>query len=249
MKDKWDELVYIELYAGSGFAKIKHESRVIAGSPIRALIVDNPFSKYIFCEKQPEELRVLEERVRRIAPSRNVSYVSGDCNERVDDILAEIPSASATHRVLSLCFVDPFDIGIKFATLRKLSVRYLDFLVLLAFYMDANRNVENYAKEEAIKIDEFLGSSNWRDRWKIRQREGKKFPEFLAEEFSNAMGTLGYKPQPLYKMKSIRMPERNVRLYSLALFSRHPRAYTLWDEVLKYSTPQTTFNFEKPVGE
>lgn len=184
-----------------------------------------------------------------MAPSREVEYVPGDCNERVDEILAKIPAYSTNHSVLSLCFVDPFDIGIKFETLRKLSERYMDFLVLLALYMDANRNIENYVKDEAVKIDEFLGSRTWRAHWKIRQRQGIAFPQFLAEEFSNSMETLGYKPQPFYKMKAIRMPERNVRLYRLALFSRHPRAYGFWDDVLKYSTPQTEFDFEKPIGE
>ena len=249
MKDKWDERVYIELYAGSGFAKIKHASRVIAGSPIRALTLEDPFDRYIFCERQPRELDALKQRVARMAPSRRVEYVPGDCDERVEDILAKIPKHSQNHRVLSLCFVDPFDIGIKFKTLRKLSERYMDFLVLLALYMDANRNIENYVKEKAIKIDEFLGLRTWRDRWKIRRQKGTGFPEFLVEEFSSSMETLRYEPQPFYKTKPIRMPERNVRLYRLALFSRHPRAYSFWDEVLKYSTRQTTFDFEKPIGE
>jgi three-Cys-motif partner protein len=249
MKDKWNERVYIELYAGSGFAKIRHTSRVIAGSPIRALIVEHPFDKYIFCERQPRELGALKKRVGRMAPARKVEYVPGNCNERVDDILAKIPAHSTNHRVLSLCFVDPFDIGIKFETLRKLSERRIDFLVLLALYMDANKNIENYVKEEAVKIDEFLGSRTWRTDWKVRQRQGIAFPQFLAEEFSSSMQTLGYKPQPFYKMKAIRMPERNVRLYRLALFSRHSRAYSFWDEVLKYSTPQTAFEFGNSLGE
>jgi len=46
MKDKWNERVYLELYAGSGFAKIKHTSKLIAGSPIRALVLEDPFDKY-----------------------------------------------------------------------------------------------------------------------------------------------------------------------------------------------------------
>jgi hypothetical protein len=33
MKGKWDERVYLELYAGSGFAKIKHTSRIIPVPP------------------------------------------------------------------------------------------------------------------------------------------------------------------------------------------------------------------------
>ncbi|MGH9499920.1 MAG: hypothetical protein ACRD3L_12345 [Terriglobales bacterium] len=104
-------------------------------------------------------------------------------------------------------------------------------------------------KEEAVKIDEFLGSKTWRERWRVRRQTGIAFPRFLAEEFSNSMETLGYKPQPFYKMKPIRMPEKNVKLYNLALFSRHERAYDFWDEVLKYSTRQTSLNFEKPIGE
>jgi three-Cys-motif partner protein len=247
MKEKWDERVYIELYAGAGFARIKHSSRLIAGSPIRALALEHPFDKYIFCEKEARELDALKKRVERIAPGTKPAYIPGDCNERVEDILAEIPQHSTAHRVLSLCFVDPFDIGIKFETLRRLSERYMDFLVLLALYMDANRNIENYVKEEAVKVDEFLGSATWRGRWKNRQAQ-EAFPRFLAEEFSKSMKTLRYKPQPFYKMKPIRMPERNVLLYRLALFSRHSRAYSFWDEVLKYSTPQTAFDFGKPNG-
>ncbi|MGH9499919.1 MAG: three-Cys-motif partner protein TcmP [Terriglobales bacterium] len=103
MKAKWDELVYIELYSGSGFAKVKGDSRTIAGSPVRALLLEHPFDKYVFCEKQPNDLEALKKRLAKLAPSRNVAYVVGDCNEEVEKILAKIPAASASHRVLSLC--------------------------------------------------------------------------------------------------------------------------------------------------
>jgi hypothetical protein len=137
--------------------------------------------------------------------------------------------------------------GIKFETLRMLSEKYVDFLVLLALYMDANRNYRNYIEEEAVKIDEFLGSRSWRDEWKMSQQNGTLFPQFLAEEFSRSMETLKYQPQPFYKMKPVSIPEMNVRLYRLALFSRNPRAYKFWDQVLKYSTPQTTLDFGGPL--
>jgi three-Cys-motif partner protein len=249
MKDKWDERVYIELYAGSGYSKIRHTSKMIAASPIRALALEHPFDKYIFCEKKSEELDALKVRVQKAAPSAKVTYILGDCNQRVSEILDAIPAYFPGHRVLSLCFVDPYDIGIKFETLRRLSDRYIDFLILLALYMDANRNYENYVKEEAVKIDEFLGLRAWRERWKIRQEDGIPFPQFLAEEFSNSMETLRYLPQPFYKMKPVSIPEMNVRLYRLALFARKPIAYTFWDQVLRYHTPQTEFDFGGPLGE
>src|SRR5580698_503634 len=249
MKDKWHERVYIELYAGSGYSKIRDTSRTIAGSPIQALTLEHPFDKYIFCEKNSKNLDALKVRVEKTAPLAKVAYILGDCNQRADDILAEIPPHSAGHRVLSLCFVDPYDIGIKFETLRKLSKKYVDFLVLLALYMDANRNIDNYVKDEVVKIDEFLGSRTWRERWKDRLLEGVLFPQFLAEEFSNSMETLEYQPQPFYKMRPVTISEMSVRLYSLALFSRHARAYDFWDQVRKYSTPQREFNFEETGGE
>ena len=249
MRDKWDERVYIELYAGAGYNKIRDTSRTIAGSPIQALTLEHPFDKYIFCEKGHRELDALRSRVEKTAPSARVVYITGDCNQHVDEILAAIPPHSTGHRVLSLCFVDPFDIGIKFETLRRLSERYIDFLVLLALYMDANRNYENYVREEAVKIDEFLGSLTWREKWKISAQNGILFPQFLAEEFSSSMETLRYQAQPFYKMKAVKIPEMNVRLYRLALFSRSPRAYAFWDQVLKYSTPQTAFDFGGTLGD
>lgn len=246
MKDKWDVRVYIELYAGSGHGRIRDTSRIIAGSPLQALTLEHPFDKYIFCEMNPKSLDALRTRVQRTAPSAKVTYIGGDCNQRVRDILNEIPAHSMGHRVLSLCFVDPYDIGIKFETLRALSGRFVDFLVLLALYMDANRNHENYVKEEAVKIDEFLGSRTWRDEWKVSQEKGTPFPQFLAEEFSRSMGSLNYQIQPFYKMKPVKIAEMNVQLYRLALFSRNDRAYKFWDQVLKYSTPQTAFDFGGP---
>ena len=242
MKQKWDERVYIELYAGAGCSKIEGTSRWIAGSPIRALALEDPFDKYIFCERDAKQLDALKKRVERVAPSARVSFILGDCNQKIDDILAEIPPHSSSHKVLSLCFVDPFDIGIKFSTHRRLSKRFVDFLILLALYMDANRNYETYIKEEKVKIDEFLDSKIWRDEWRSEQVKGVPFPQFLAEAFSRSMSEqLAYQPQLFYKMKAIKISEKNVRLYRLALFSRNPLAYTFWDQVLKYSTAQQSF--------
>jgi len=145
--------------------------------------------------------------------------------------------------VLSLCFVDPCDIGIKFETLRALSTRYVDFLVLLALHMDANRNYANYVRPESTKVENLLGTKTWREKWSVAQSGAVPFPRFLAQEFANSMTTLGYLPLPLYKMKEVRSDEKNLPLYHLALFSRSELAYKFWDDVLKYSTDQRSLEF------
>ena len=180
-----------------------------------------------------------------MAPSADVTYIAGDCNTKVDEILKAIPRGSTELKVLGLCLVDPYDLGIKFETLRMLSKRFIDFLCLLALNMDARRNYQRYMEPDSKKVDEFLGSSDWRRRWETAQASRVEFPQFLAMEFAKVMDTLGYIPPPPYTMKEVRSDEKNLPLYHLALFSRSHRAYDFWGEVLKYSTDQTAFSFEE----
>ncbi len=240
MKGKWGKLTYVELYAGSGRSRIRGTSRFITGSPLNALTAENPFDKYIFCEKDVGKLDALKSRVQRVSAGADVTYIGGDCNKVVGDILAKIPAGSKSETALSLCFVDPYGIGIKFETLRALSSRFIDFLVLLAVYMDANRNYELYVSEDATKVDEFLGSQNWRERWNVAKWNAVPFPEFLATEFASSMESLDYLPTPLHRMKRMKSDEKNLPLYYLALFSRNDRGHKFWDQVLKYGTGQKT---------
>jgi len=235
MKDKWEKRIYIELYAGAGYSRIREP--IIAGSPIQALTLKVPFDRYIFCEQDPEKLEALRVRVRRHAPSADVTFIPEGCDINVDQISAAIPQHSKNQKVLSLCFVDPNDIGIKFSTLQVLAKKYVDFIVLLALYMDALRAEQNYIKNP-VKIDHLLGTTTWLDRWRAAKQKGAEFPRFLAEEFATSMATMEYIPPPFYSMRKIFFYEKNFPLYALGLFSRHPLAYTLWDKALKGSDDQ-----------
>jgi three-Cys-motif partner protein len=244
MKTKWSRRIYIELYAGAGYSRVRGTSKLILGSPLLALNVKDPFDKYVFCEEEPRYLEALKVRAKQFAPNAAVAYVQGDCNRRTSELLEKVPKASAGDTVLSLCFADPFDIGLEFETIRKLAnARFVDFLVLLALGMDANRNYEHYLKEDSDKVDKLLGSASWRERWATAQWDAVKFTRFLADEFTKSMSALGYIPPPHYTMKEVRSHDKNLALYRLALFSRHERAYKYWDEVLKYGTDQTAFSW------
>jgi three-Cys-motif partner protein len=182
-------------------------------------------------------------RAERIAPHADATYIPGSCDDKIDEILSAIPRASTSNRVLSLCLVDPFDFGIKFETIRKLSNGFVDFLVLLAVGMDANRNYDHYVDGNHPKIDQALGNKDWRERWKNYAGGRKRFREFLAAEFATSMASLGYLNVETHQMKLVRSDENNLPLYYLALFSRHSTAYQFWDEVLKYGTDQQSFNW------
>ncbi len=105
--------------------------------------------------------------------------------------------------------------------------------------MDANRNYDHYVEGNSPKIDEALGNTEWRERWKAVARKRSNFRPFLAAEFSKSMESLRYLPTPLDRMKLVRSDEKNLPLYYLALFSRSQTAHKFWDQVLKYGTDQT----------
>ena len=65
MKHKWDKRVYVDLYAGAGYGKIKGTETILMGSPLLALLVADPFDKYVFCEEDEELLEALKVRVKR----------------------------------------------------------------------------------------------------------------------------------------------------------------------------------------
>jgi three-Cys-motif partner protein len=243
MKNKWHKRVYIDLYSAAGYGRIKGSNMILMGSPLIALTVDHPFDKYIFCEEDENLLEALKARVKRIAPYADVTFIPGSCDNKIADISRAIPKGSPTNKVLSLCMVDPFDFGIKFETIRRLSTVFVDFLVLLAVGMDANRNYSHYVDGEHKKLDEAFGNAEWRERWKHHNNR-KNFMPFLAREFALSMQSLGYLPQQLDQMKLVKSDERNLPLYYLALFSRHQTAYQFWQQVLKYGTDQPSFEWE-----
>ena len=236
MRHKWKgKRVYVDLYSGGGKCRIKGTNRILLGSALIALSVEAPFDRYIFCESDPTHLTALKARVNLMFAEKDVQWVEGDCNERIEEICGLIPKDD-----LVLAFVDPYDCEIQYETLKRLSnaARGVDLLCLLAFQMDAKRNTAHYLQPGNKKIDEMLGNTRWRNRWIEEQRKGTDFARFLALEFARAMETLQYKRTELADMKVIKTLDKHVPLYYLALFSRHPTAFKYWSQVLKYATPQ-----------
>lgn len=238
MKEKWDCRVYIDLFAGAGRARFRRTKTIIPASPLLALGIENPFDQYIFCEDDEEKLAALRTRVQRVNASASVAYISGDVNARVKKVLDAFPRARKGFRVLGFCFADPYMVrNLRFETLRRLSARYVDFLVLVPNYMDANRNLTRYLAENNAALDEFLGSKAWRQEWEKVQKR-REFPRFLADFFGRQMKADGYLYKSLRETVQIRSDEKNLPLYLLMFFSRNELGYKFWKDSMKYSKDQ-----------
>jgi len=239
MKDHWDCRVYLDLFAGPGHALIRETGQRVLTSPLIALSVPNRFDNYVFCDKDEASIAALRQRVTRTAPSVAAEYLIGDVSQMFALVTAMIPQDRAGHRVLSFCFVDPFSIDLHFASIAALAGgRSIDFLILLALGMDANRNWQQYTRPEDHRVDRFLGTEDWRSRWREAQRRSHSPIRFLAEEYSAAMARLGYRPMPIDTMPEIRMTGNNVPLYYLAFFSRNELGLKFWEAARRASRDQ-----------
>jgi three-Cys-motif partner protein len=244
MRTKWDALVYLDLFAGSGRSRIRGTTRIVSASPLLILGMPEAFDRYIFCEGDENYADALETRWRREFPNRKVKIITGNANASVSNIIAQIPRPGKNRKVLGFCFLDPFRMqNLYFSTIEALSQRFIDFLVLIPSSTDANRNEHNYILGRNKTFENFVGNLEWRTRWNKEKVSGKSFEHFVVEEFGRSMQKLNYIDPGISETKQIRSDDKNLPLYRLALYSRSKLGAKFWRETKKYSDPQTDFGF------
>ncbi|MBI1770011.1 MAG: three-Cys-motif partner protein TcmP [Bacteroidetes bacterium] len=242
MKNKWDQLVYIDLFAGAGYAKIKETGKTYKNSALLAMSIPSPFTKYILCEQDNERFEALETRVKRDFSHLNCELIKGDSNQNYTKVVKAIPSFKKGNTLLPFCFVDPYSLNLNFATIKSLSSGLMDFLILQALHMDANRNFESYIKDENTRISEYLGVNTWRELFeKDGAKYRKDFVKFLADQYQEQMEKLGF--QKAKHMHQIRSNEKNLPLYYLSFYSKNPRGVDFFKKVQQRVTGQQGLDF------
>jgi three-Cys-motif partner protein len=243
MKGRWDQLVYIDLFAGAGHATIIETGKTYLSSALIAMSVPNPFTKYILCEEVEEKFESLKTRVKKHFSHLDVTLINGDSNKIIDQVFRAIPPFKKGNTLLPFCFVDPYSLNLHFRTIETLGSKILmDFLILQALHMDGNRNLAKYLKDENDKIAYYLGNDNWRTDFNQSCKDySANFVKFLAEQYLNKMISMGYIPEK--NMHQIRSNEKNLPLYYLAFYSKHPRGIDYYKRVEKYSNPQYKLEF------
>lgn len=239
MRFRWDRLVYIDLFSAAGFSRIKKTGKIYYSSALIAMSLPVKFDKYILCEKNPEYMDALKHRVNRLFPELDVSFVQGDTNEKIEEITGEIPPYSRENTLLPFCFVDPYSLNLHFNTIKYLSKGKkgkMDFLILLALHMDANRNLGNYLNDNSKKIELFVGDSSWRDEFQNYETSNKAFIRYLADKYDQNMIQMGY-VQPANKFQ-VRSSRKNLPLYYLAFYSKDARGNDFYNKVRKTATGQ-----------
>ncbi len=217
---------FIDLFAGPGRVRVRDCKDTEPGSALIAFErQEAPFSKLIFCDLEPDNVRAL--RARTASDSR-VQVIEGDCNERIEEIVRQIPPEG-----LNLAFFDPFGAKVfHWETIARLGrVKRMDLLI--HFPTNAiKRNFDNPSTPRFKEvIDRMFGNDQWRSRI-LGARDVVRLIDVLREQLAG----LGYDGE-----KVNTLPVTNDQggvLYHLLFASKAPRGTAIWKSISRHHGAQ-----------
>lgn len=226
-KNSWPQRAYIGLYAGAGRARVHGTDEIVETSALAVLRQKDPFTHYIYVDNANACVAALRARIDALRPAATVTIIEGDVNERVDAAVAALPPYSPRKGLLSFCFIDPFDLQLHFATIKKLGERRIDLLVLLMLGVDARRNFASYYQDPASdRIGRFIDCLNWRTEYDQGHR--RNVIHFLMEKFDDAMVRVGFPSATEDLFHPVTAAGTSVLQYVLAFYSKSELGKKLW---------------------
>lgn len=233
-RKKWSGLHYIDLFASSGIEELEESGKLCWGSAMIAANASPRFSQLHLCELKKLRFAALKKRVLETEQPAEPQILQGDANELVNPIIKCIPKGA-----LTLAFLDPYGLHLKFETLRRLSSIRSDLIIFFPDRLDALRNWKlNYHDDPNSNLDIVLGAgAQWRP---IFEREPKaRWAEKLRELYVSQIRTLGYRFFDYERISANGQP-----IYQLIFCSKDEAGATIWRRIaLKKPDSQNTFDF------
>jgi three-Cys-motif partner protein len=226
MRKKWPQLAYIGLYSGPGHARVAKTGEVIETSALAVLRQHVGFTDYVFVDNAAECVQALRARVSNLGlgTERRVTILHGDVNESAAEVRRALPDFSHNRGLLSFCFIDPFDLQLRFETIRSLSDLRIDFLILLMLGVDARRNFARYINDaSSTRIGDLIACPQWRSEFQA----GHNVVHFLFRKFDEAMKRIGYL-SAANDTHAVTIAGMGVFQYVLAFYSKSEVGQHFW---------------------
>lgn len=213
---------YIDLFSGSGIARIRSSGELVWSSPMLAAQVKHPFARLHLCDENSENTAALRKRLDRFPQPNPPCVYDGDANKIIEKVISRIPTNS-----LSVAFVDPFGLHFDFESARALSKgARADLVVLLADNMDALRNWSAYYESDRQStLDRFLGTDTWRDLFNSTPVERKA--QVLRELYQSQLETLGYTQFGFENVQNAQGRD----IYKLLFACKHKAGLDIWNGI------------------
>jgi three-Cys-motif partner protein len=213
---------YIEVFAGSGRARIKETGALIDGSPLVAFKSATtggvPFSEIHLGDIREDYSTAASKRIKMLGGSAQ-SY-TGKAEETAKEIVKRLNPYG-----LHLAFLDPFNLAnLSFALIQTFaSVKRVDLLMHISA-QDIQRNADRYTAEDCAIFDTF--APGWRTEVDLNQNLSA-IRIAVLNYWQKLLRHLGF----LDSRWELIRGSRSQRLYWLALASREKIANYFWDEI------------------
>lgn len=159
----YHNMVFIDIFAGSGINRIINKGDLIVGSPVIAVDAPYQFTELIFIEKNSVFKEALQARLASdVLPENNSFVYEGDCNELIEKVI-EDHITKDTH---ALIFIDPEGMEVSWPALEKLLECRGD--VIYNFMSSGiQRHLGRCLSQNALqgdieKMNSFMGGEEWK---------------------------------------------------------------------------------------
>ena len=203
---------YIDGFAGAGVHLSKSTGKPVPGSPVNALHITPPFTRYYFIDLDRGKTKLLEELK---SSNPNVSVYKEDCNKVLLDEI--FPAVRYENYERALCLLDPYGLHLNWKVMYTAGQSKTIEIFINFPLMDINRNIlrnnpDKVDKKQIERMNTFWGDDSWR---KIAYRtqnglfgtyEEKTTHELLIKAFCERLKNIAgfaYVPEP--------MPMRNTK--------------------------------------
>lgn len=175
--------IFVDAFAGPGLSRVRTQKRTpkspglfgedeetdpaeveyLKGSPRVALDIRNPFSSYIFVERNPERVAELAGLKSEYASKRTISVQESDANEALQAWLA---SGIDWRHHRAVVFLDPFGMQVPWTTIEGLAkTKAVEVIINFPLGMAIQRLLiksGDIPPGWQLSLDNFFGSTEWR---------------------------------------------------------------------------------------
>ncbi|HKS83688.1 MAG TPA: three-Cys-motif partner protein TcmP [Candidatus Acidoferrales bacterium] len=235
---------YIDAFAGPGeFTSKETPNRIVKGSPVNALEIQNKFSEYHFIDIDPGKIDHLKQLTAQKHRATNIHFHIGDANEILQKAI--IPHFQWDSCKRALCILDPYGADAEWATTEAIGrAKTMDALINFPL-MGINRNaalkrLEASNPSEGARLTKIWGDESWKKLAYVEQQGLFETSELIKKGDANETLKRGfavrlkdtarfeYVPNPILMRNS-----KNGPLYYLFFASHKPVAQNIIRDIFK----------------
>ncbi len=239
---------FIDGFAGTGYCKRKGTQTEIDGSPIIALNIKPPFTKYFFIELDQKKAQELE-KIKTLRPNTSIKIFQGDCNIKINEVLHEIGSNDPF-----IALLDPQAGDLYWNTIARIAEKNkAELFINFPFGMAINRYMPivegiNISPEMELKLNRIFSSNEWKTIY-IERKNGLIKPAIARDKYLDlylqGLKALGFK---YYAVKNIKN-SRKAHIYYLIYATHHLKGLEkMKDYLVKNEQDRDTFFFKNELN-